>query len=95
MTATDFEGDQEVEILRRRLERFDQMQLKRKMRPNISNEWVSKLNEKLKRLSNNTSNSSPPAPAQQIEKSPAQKPGNNSTSTSNNGRISQSQRLGK
>lgn len=58
----DIEGDREVDMLRRRLERIDQMHLKHKMRPNISQEWVSKLREKLRILSGQNS-ASPPVPA--------------------------------
>lgn len=45
----DQEGDREVEELKRRLERVDYMQGKRKMKPNISLEWIVKLKEYLKR----------------------------------------------
>lgn len=49
----DLEGDREVELLKRRLERYDHSRVKKKMRPNISNEWISKLKERLRILSSN------------------------------------------
>ena len=48
----DLEGDREVEMLKKRLERADNMRVKRKIKPNISNEWVNKLREILRILSN-------------------------------------------
>jgi hypothetical protein len=53
----DVEGDREVELLKRRLERYDYMRGMRKMRPNISNEWINKLREILRILSNHGANS--------------------------------------
>lgn len=47
----DIEGDREVEMLKRRLERFDQSRAMRKIRPNISIEWIGKLKEKLRIIS--------------------------------------------
>lgn len=49
MDEGDQEGDREVEELKRRLERVDYMQIKRKMKPNISLEWIVKLKEYLRR----------------------------------------------
>ena len=71
-------------MLKRRLERYDNMRARRKIRPNISNEWVNKLKEILNILSNNAAHSNinqrgnAPSPPQQ----PA-------------ARISQSQRAAK
>jgi hypothetical protein len=66
-------------MLKRRLERYDNMRARRKMRPNISNEWVNKLKEILKILSNNAAHSNinqrrnasspPPQPAARISQS--------------------------
>ena len=46
--SEDLEGDREVEILRKRLERFEVFQLKRKMKPNINKDWITKLREKIR-----------------------------------------------
>ncbi len=66
----DIEGDREVEMLKRRLERQDYMRVKRKMRPNISTEWINKLKEILRilsngGLSNSNSRGNAPSPPQQ------------------------------
>jgi hypothetical protein len=65
----DVEGDSEVEMLKRRLDIYDHMRAKRKMRPNISNEWVNKLKEILRILSNHGTSSNSrgnaPSPPQQ------------------------------
>lgn len=84
--SEDVEGDREVEILRKRLERFEMFQLKRKMKPNINKDWITKLREKI-RIFNHQTSASPPAPAMQAERTQQQSKPNASSQqpTPNNG----------
>ncbi len=68
--SEDVEADREVEILRKRLERFEMFSLKKKMKPNINKDWITKLKEKI-RILNYHSNGSPAAPALSAERGPS------------------------
>lgn len=77
--SEDIEGDREVEVLRKRLERFEMFSLKRKMKPNINKDWITKLKEKI-RILNYHITGSPPAPALSAERGPSTSQKANSSS---------------